>query len=162
MGDTGEGLHGVCGGELRGGWELEELWNCWVQAGGHAPSPAREAPGNQSWKSNFLAIIHLGILLLSANRDDEGIAILKGVLDVHPGKALAHQSLAKIYRQKDMQKEALGRTLTNLRGKCSNETPDPRKQDSSIPATEQGEPYPDQPACPGRTQPGRRSVYPVM
>ena len=27
-----------------------------------------------------------------------------------------------------LRQEALGRTLTNLRGKCSNETPAPRKQ----------------------------------
>ncbi|MDE0837185.1 MAG: hypothetical protein OSA84_12630 [Akkermansiaceae bacterium] len=59
--------------------------------------------------------IRLGILLLSADRDDEGIAILKGVLDVHPGKALAHQSLAKIYRQKDMQKEARGHAAEILK-----------------------------------------------
>jgi tetratricopeptide (TPR) repeat protein len=59
--------------------------------------------------------IRLGILLLSADRDDEGIAILKGILDVHPGKALAHQSLAKIYRQKDMQKEARGHAAEILK-----------------------------------------------
>lgn len=66
--------------------------------------------------------IRLGILLLSADRDDEGIAILKGVLDVHPGKALAHQSLAKIYRQKDMQKEARGHAAEIL--KIRSGTPD--------------------------------------
>ena len=50
--------------------------------------------------------IRLGILLISSKHDDEGVAILKQVLDVYPGKALAHESLAKYCRQQGMQKEA--------------------------------------------------------
>lgn len=50
--------------------------------------------------------IRLGILLITAGREDEGIAMLEGVLAVHPGKALAHESLAKIFKQQGRDKEA--------------------------------------------------------
>ena len=42
--------------------------------------------------------IRLGILMFSEKRLDEGVEILNEVLEVHPGKALAHESLAKHYR----------------------------------------------------------------
>lgn len=42
--------------------------------------------------------VRLGILCFSAKRDQEGEKALKEVLEIHPGKALAHQSLAKFYR----------------------------------------------------------------
>ena len=51
--------------------------------------------------------VRLGVLLFSAGRDDEGLAILKGVLEVHPKKALAHESLAKFYREDGQLEEAL-------------------------------------------------------
>jgi Flp pilus assembly protein TadD len=48
----------------------------------------------------------LGILLLAANRDGEGEAVLKNVLAIHPRQALAHQTLAKIYRLRDKPEPA--------------------------------------------------------
>ncbi len=50
--------------------------------------------------------IRQGILMFSAERFEEGVALLKAVLDVHPKKALAHESLAKYYRRESMPKEA--------------------------------------------------------
>ena len=50
--------------------------------------------------------IRQGILMFSAKRYDEGVAILKEVLEVHPKKVLAHESLAKYYRSGGMRKEA--------------------------------------------------------
>lgn len=50
--------------------------------------------------------IRLGILLFSAGRDDEGLQVLNEVLEVHPKKALAHESLAKHYRKNGMHKKA--------------------------------------------------------
>jgi len=62
--------------------------------------------------------IRLGILLISSKQDGEGVAILKEVLGVYPGKALAHESLAKYYRQQGMPKEARAHAaeLLKLRG----------------------------------------------
>lgn len=40
----------------------------------------------------------LGVLCFSAKRNEEGEAVLKEVLVIHPRQALAHQSLAKFYR----------------------------------------------------------------
>ncbi len=49
--------------------------------------------------------IRLGILLLSGGRNAEGVKELEDVLAVHPGKALAHESLAKQFRiQGDLEK----------------------------------------------------------
>ena len=50
--------------------------------------------------------VRLGILEFSAKRDDEGEATLKQVLAIHPRKALAHQALAKFYRQHDQAEPA--------------------------------------------------------
>lgn len=50
--------------------------------------------------------IRQGILMFSAKRYEEGVALLKEVLAVHPKKALAHESLAKYYRREGMPKEA--------------------------------------------------------
>lgn len=50
--------------------------------------------------------IRQGILMFSAKRYDEGVAILKEVLEVHPKKVLAHESLAKYYRSGGMRREA--------------------------------------------------------
>lgn len=44
--------------------------------------------------------IRLGILLFSDKQDEEAVKILREVLEVHPKKALAHESLAKHFRQK--------------------------------------------------------------
>ncbi len=67
--------------------------------------------------------IRLGILLISSKQDEEGVAILKEVLDVYPGKALAHESLAKYYRQQNMPKEARSHAaeLLKLRGGTPDE-----------------------------------------
>lgn len=40
----------------------------------------------------------LGVLLITAKRDDEGEAVLKEVLLINPNQALAHQTLAKFHR----------------------------------------------------------------
>ena len=42
--------------------------------------------------------VRLGILLFSAGQDAEGVKELEDVLAIHPGKALAHESLAKHFR----------------------------------------------------------------
>lgn len=62
--------------------------------------------------------IRQGILMFSAKRYDEGVAILNGVLEIHPGKALAHESLAKYYRREGKPKEARGHAaeLLKIRG----------------------------------------------
>lgn len=48
----------------------------------------------------------LGILYISAKRDQEGEAALKEVLAIHPRQALAHQVLAKFYRLRDKPEAA--------------------------------------------------------
>ena len=67
--------------------------------------------------------VRLGILLLSSKKDEEGVAILKEVLDVYPGKALAHESLAKFYRQQGMNSQARGHAaeLLKIRGGSPDE-----------------------------------------
>ena len=50
--------------------------------------------------------IRQGILMFSAKRNEEGVTLLKEVLEIHPKKALAHESLAKYYRREGMPKEA--------------------------------------------------------
>lgn len=40
----------------------------------------------------------IGVLFFTAKRDAEGEAVLKELLEIHPGHALAHQALAKRYR----------------------------------------------------------------
>ncbi len=50
--------------------------------------------------------IRQGILMFSAKRGEEGLRILQEVLAIHPGKALAHESLAKYYRKQGKPKEA--------------------------------------------------------
>ncbi|MFD2257112.1 tetratricopeptide repeat protein [Luteolibacter algae] len=45
--------------------------------------------------------IRLGILLLEAGNDREAVEVLNGVLSVHPKKTLAHQVLAKHFRQQN-------------------------------------------------------------
>ena len=48
----------------------------------------------------------LGILQLAAAREAEGEATLREVLAIHPQQALAHQTLAKLYRRQDRPAEA--------------------------------------------------------
>ena len=48
----------------------------------------------------------LGILLLAAKRDAEGEAMLKEVLTIHPRQAVAHQTLAKLYRLREQPEPA--------------------------------------------------------
>ncbi len=50
--------------------------------------------------------IRLGILLFSDKQDEEAVKVLCEVLEVHPKKALAHESLAKHFRQKGQLTEA--------------------------------------------------------
>ncbi|MBC7980803.1 MAG: hypothetical protein H7Y36_09600, partial [Armatimonadetes bacterium] len=50
--------------------------------------------------------IRLGILYFAAKRDVDGVQTLKEVLDIHPRKALAHESLAKYYRKQSLTHEA--------------------------------------------------------
>jgi tetratricopeptide (TPR) repeat protein len=67
--------------------------------------------------------IRLGILLIASKQDDQGIATLKEVLDVHPGKALAHESLAKQYRLQGQHKQARAHAaeLLKIRGGIPDE-----------------------------------------
>jgi predicted Zn-dependent protease len=67
--------------------------------------------------------IRLGILLISGGQEDEGIAMLEGVLAIHPGKALAHESLAKILRKQGRDKEARSHAaeLLKIRGGTTDE-----------------------------------------
>lgn len=50
--------------------------------------------------------IRQAILMFSSKRFDEGVAILKEVLQIHPKKTLAHEALAKYYRRKGQINEA--------------------------------------------------------
>ena len=50
--------------------------------------------------------IRQGILMFSAKRYDDGVRVLSEVLEVHPKKVLAHESLAKYYRREGLRKEA--------------------------------------------------------
>lgn len=67
--------------------------------------------------------IRLGILLFSGKQDGEAVKVLREVLDAHPKKALAHESLAKHYRQKGMLDEARGHAaeLLGIRGGTTDE-----------------------------------------
>ncbi|QTN30990.1 tetratricopeptide repeat protein [Akkermansiaceae bacterium] len=67
--------------------------------------------------------IRLGILLLSEKEIGEGIAILKEVLEAHPGKSLAHESLAKQYRLQGKHEEARSHAaeLLKIRGGTPDE-----------------------------------------
>lgn len=50
--------------------------------------------------------VRLGILQFAAGLDEEGVATLKTVLEIHPRKLLAHQALAKFYRRNEQPAEA--------------------------------------------------------
>ena len=67
--------------------------------------------------------IRLGILLISGGQEDKGIDMLQGVLAIHPGKALAHESLAKIFRKQGRDKEARSHAaeLLKIRGGTPDE-----------------------------------------
>jgi len=67
--------------------------------------------------------IRLGILLFSGKQDGEAVKVLREVLEVHPKKALAHESLAKHFRQKGMLDEARGHAaeLLGIRGGTAEE-----------------------------------------
>ncbi|MEP2776310.1 MAG: hypothetical protein ABJQ29_05375 [Luteolibacter sp.] len=67
--------------------------------------------------------IRLGILMFVANRDTEGVEILTEVLEVHPKKALAHESLAKHFRKSGMLEEARyhAAELLKIRGGSAQE-----------------------------------------
>ncbi|MGJ8644161.1 MAG: tetratricopeptide repeat protein [Luteolibacter sp.] len=62
--------------------------------------------------------IRMGILMFVADRDSEGVEILRQVLEIHPKKALAHESLAKHFRQSGEMVEARHHAaeLLKLRG----------------------------------------------
>ncbi|MGJ8632983.1 MAG: tetratricopeptide repeat protein [Luteolibacter sp.] len=59
--------------------------------------------------------VRLGILMFSAGRDDEGLVVLNDVLDVHPGKVLAHESLAKFFREEGKLEKALAHEVALLK-----------------------------------------------
>jgi tetratricopeptide (TPR) repeat protein len=67
--------------------------------------------------------IRLGILLFSDKREDDAVKVLREVLEVHPRKALAHESLAKHFRQNGKLTEARGHAaeLLGIRGGTSEE-----------------------------------------
>jgi predicted Zn-dependent protease len=67
--------------------------------------------------------IRLGILLFSGKQDEEAVNILCEVLEVHPKKALAHESLAKHFRQKGMLTETRSHAveLLGIRGGTAEE-----------------------------------------
>jgi Flp pilus assembly protein TadD len=50
--------------------------------------------------------IRLGILHFTAGENEEGVRVLREVLEIHPKKALAHESLAKHFRQTGQVPEA--------------------------------------------------------
>jgi Tfp pilus assembly protein PilF len=50
--------------------------------------------------------VRLGVLLLAAKRDDEGVRVLQEVLEIDPRQALAHQTLAKYHRREDQPDKA--------------------------------------------------------
>ncbi len=67
--------------------------------------------------------IRLGILWFSKEEDEEGLRVLREVLDVHPRKSLAHESLAKYYRKAGQAKEAMAHSaeLLKIQGGGSGE-----------------------------------------
>lgn len=67
--------------------------------------------------------IRMGILMFIADRDSEGVEILRKVLEIHPKKALAHESLAKHFRQSGEMPEARyhAAELLKLRGGSAGE-----------------------------------------
>ena len=62
--------------------------------------------------------VRLGVLLFSAKKNDEGEAVLKEVLAIHPGRAMAHQALAKFYRNLERTDQAAhhAREVLKIRG----------------------------------------------
>ncbi|MBB5352499.1 tetratricopeptide (TPR) repeat protein [Haloferula luteola] len=50
--------------------------------------------------------VRWGVLLLAANRDDEGREVLEAVLKIDPRRWLAHQTLAKWYRKQEQPDRA--------------------------------------------------------
>ncbi len=60
----------------------------------------------------------LGVLYFVAKEDDKGEAVLKRVLEIDPNQALAHQSLAKLYKLRGMPEleRFHGGELLKLRG----------------------------------------------
>lgn len=77
----------------------------------------------EAWPSSLDLKIRLGILLFSDKQDEEAVKILREVLEVHPKKALAHESLAKHFRQKGQLDEARGHAadLLGIRGGTADE-----------------------------------------
>ncbi|MEI6176743.1 MAG: tetratricopeptide repeat protein, partial [Verrucomicrobiota bacterium] len=67
--------------------------------------------------------VRLGILQFSSKHDGEGESALKEVLAIDPRRALAHQSLAKFYRQHDREDAAVfhARELLKIRGGSPSE-----------------------------------------
>lgn len=67
--------------------------------------------------------VRLGVLLLASGNDAEGEALLKEVLSIHPGRAMAHQALAKFYRNRNRPGEAAvhARELLKIRGGDASE-----------------------------------------
>lgn len=67
--------------------------------------------------------IRLGILLLSGKQDEEAVKVLREVLEVHPRKALAHESLAKHLRQNGQLTQARSHAaeLLGIRGGTTEE-----------------------------------------
>jgi Flp pilus assembly protein TadD len=67
--------------------------------------------------------VQIGVLYLTAKRDAEGEAALKEVLAIHPKHALAHQALAKFYRQQENSELAVYHAgeLLKIRGGSASE-----------------------------------------
>lgn len=67
--------------------------------------------------------IRMGILMFVVDRDSEGVKILGDVLEIHPKKALAHESLAKHYRGSGMLEKARHHAaeLLKIRGGSAGE-----------------------------------------
>lgn len=60
----------------------------------------------QANPSSLALRARLGVVLFAAKREDEGEAVLKEVISIHPRMAAAHQPLAKFYRLKNRPAEA--------------------------------------------------------
>lgn len=67
--------------------------------------------------------IRQGILMFAAERDTEGLRALREVLEIHPQKSLAHESLAKYYRLNGQPAEARNHAaeLLKFRGGTAEE-----------------------------------------
>ncbi|GAA5479537.1 beta-barrel assembly-enhancing protease [Haloferula helveola] len=59
--------------------------------------------------------VRLGVLLFAAERGDEGVEVLKQVLEIDPRQGLAHQSLAKYYRRSEMPEKARPHAIEALK-----------------------------------------------